>query len=113
MSNAADRILSAMDSRAAGANTVSELSYGTVTSVNPLVITRDGGAALTAGFLELSITCKPFSITNAMHSHELPDNPELTSIELQQLQIWPGLSIGEKVIMMSFNNSQKFFIERM
>jgi len=111
MSNAADRLLGVMDARGRGVNSVSELSYGTVTSVNPLVITRDGGAVLTAGFLVLSKMCKPYFITTAMHTHIIPDGE--ASTELQILQLWPGLSVGEKVILLSFNNSQKFFVERM
>jgi len=99
MSNAADRLLGVMDARGRGVNSVSELSYGTVTSVNPLVITRDGGAALTAGFLVLSRTCKELTVQ--------------TETSGETVRVWPGLSIGEKVILLSFNSSQKFFVERM
>lgn len=111
MSNAADRLLGVMDARSKGANTGSELSYGTVSSVNPMVIVRDDGAELTAGFLVLSKMCKPYSINTAQHAHRIPSGT--SSEELQILQLWPGLSIGEKVILLSFNNSQKFFVERM
>lgn len=113
MSNAADRLISVFDGRAAGAGSAiaSGLSYGTVTSVIPLVITRDDGAALTAGFLVLSKLCKPLTITTASHTHTIPDGK--ASTELQQLQIWPGLSVGEKVILLSFSNNQKFFVEKL
>lgn len=111
MSNAADRLLKTMDARSRGANTISELSYGTVKTINPLVIIRDGGAELTASFLVLSKMCKPYSINTAQHAHRIPSGT--SSEELQVLQLWPGLSIGEKVILLSFNNSQIFFVERM
>ena len=97
MSNAADRLVSIMDARSKGAGAVSELAYGTVTSVSPLVIARDGGAALTPGFLVLSRTCKELKV----------------EVQGNMVEIWPDLTIGEKVILLSFSNQQRFFVERM
>ena len=110
MSDAADRLLKVIGGVSQSTNTVSELSYGTVKSAAPLVITRDGGADLTSEFLVLSKTCKPLSISTATHTHTIPEGEASTG--LQSLLIWGGLSVGEKVMLLSFNNSQKFFVER-
>ena len=97
MSDAADRLLKVIGGVSQSTNTISELSYGTVKSAAPLVITRDGGADLTAEFLVLSKTCKPL----------------FAQVQGISTQLWSGLSVGEKVILLSFNNSQKFFAERL
>lgn len=104
MSNAANKMLRTITG--VGSDTasriMSELSYGTVTSINPLKITREtesGRTEYTAGFLVLSRTCKELTAQTA------------TSGEI--VQVWPGLSVGEKVILLSFNGNQKFFVERM
>lgn len=99
MSNAADRLLSVMDSRSRGVGSgiASGLSYGTVTSASPLVITRDDGAAFTAGFLVLSRSCRALSV----------------QIQGETVQLWSGLSVGEKVILLSFNSGQRHFVERL
>lgn len=71
-------------------DTVSQISYGTVTSVSPLAITQEVAedrVPLTEGFLVLSKTCK-------------------------ETAAWGALEVGEKVILLSFNGDQKFFVER-
>lgn len=111
MTNGVNRLLNTM--AGAGRDTVSGLSYGTVININPLIITREGEDSrvpLTAGFLVLSRICKPFSISTAIHFHETPAGT--SSTELETLLIWPGLSIGERVILLSFDGDQKFFVER-
>lgn len=97
MSDAASRIFTSM--AGAGKDTVSELSYGVVTSTSPLVITRESGESrtpLSAGFLVLAKTCKKLDIV----------------IDGTPVQIWPDLAIGETVILLSYNAGQKFFVER-
>ena len=88
----ANRILDVMASLGAGAaaQSASGLSYGTVTEVSPLTIVRDGERApITEGFLVLSVLCRP-----------VPN-------------LWGGLSVGEKVVLLSFDSNQKFFVERL
>ena len=97
MSNAADRLVRIMDARSKNAGSISELTYGTVSSVSPLVITRDNGINLTSGFLVLSKTCRALSV----------------QIQGVPVEIWPALTVGEKVILLSFSSGQRFFVERM
>lgn len=71
-------------------DTVPSISYGTVTSTSPLSITQEIAeerVPITEGFLVLSKTCKATSA-------------------------WEALAVGEKVILLSFNGDQKFFVER-
>ena len=127
MTNGVNKLLNTMSKM--GTDTVSELSYGTVTSLNPLVITRETGESrtpLTAEFLVLSKMCKEFRIISAKHYHVVPSGSTSvaeghlhgiptrdTANALEDLLIWPGLRVGEKVILLSFSSSQKFFVERM
>jgi len=100
----------------AGAQVASELAYGIVTSVDPLIIKREGDtdrAPLTAGFLVLSKMCQKFEITTASHEHIVISNSGTTDTRLKTLLIWPGLQIGERVILLSFNSGQKFFVEKL
>ena len=116
MNNAPNKLLDTFTKISTGAahNTSSGISYGTVTSIAPLVITREtenGRVPLTAGFLVLARTCKPLVIKTAEHTHTIPTGT--ASTELQELVIWEGLAVGEKVILISMNGAQKFFVERM
>ena len=115
MSNAPNRLLEVMNKTSASAaeKTMSGISYGTVTSISPLVITREtenGRVPLSGDLLVLSRTCKPLTITAAEHTHTIPTGT--ASMELQELIIWPGLSVGEKVILISFNGNQRYLVER-
>ena len=133
MSAGAKILLDAMNGAGARASeqTAAKLAYGTVASINPLAITRDGeadSAPLTEEFLVLSVTCKPFSINTAVHSHSVPQVatevagvlephahsvPEnITAPSLNSLVIWSGLRVGERVVLLSFNQNQRFFVER-
>lgn len=60
------------------------------------------------------------------HTHSIPANTALeagihnhsvsdvdTSNELAELLIWPGLAVGERVILLSFNDNQRYFVERL
>lgn len=112
---AAKKIFDAIQS--SGANVAysmaSQISFGVVTSVSPLTITREGDDTRTpipSSLLVLSPHCKPFSITTTSHRHTIPEG--VTSTELQEISIWKGLQKGEKVILMSFNSGQRFFVER-
>ena len=88
----ANRILDVIASLGAGAAAASAsgLSFGTVTEIEPLTIVRDGERApITGSFLTLSVTCRPAP------------------------GLWGGLSVGEKVVLLSFDSNQRFFVERL
>lgn len=89
MGSGANRILQTMAK--VSPDTISTLSYGTVQSIDPLVIVRESESGartpLTAEFLILSKTC-------------------------QSTPAWPALDIGERVVLLSFNGNQRFFVER-
>ena len=97
MSIGAKRLLDTMNSAGvrASAQVASQLVYGTVSSVNPLTITRDGDVdrdPLTENFLVLSRTCKRLYAGGAL--------------------VWDDLAVGDTVVLLSFNSGQKHFVER-
>jgi len=111
MSDSANRLINTLSGL--GKDTVSGISYGIVKSTNPLIITREVGSSrndLTSEFLVLSKLCKIMTISTAAHDHKT--NDVVSDKALQSLQLWPGLSVGEQVILISFNDNQKFFVER-
>lgn len=112
----------------------SSLSYGTVQTVDPLVIVREGEdessrIPISSKFLVLSPHCRTVTI-KAGHTHTVPGTttdtalggeylhshgvPQVTAQEsLVQLTLWEGLKLGERVIMLSFNQGQKYYIEKL
>lgn len=101
-------------------DTISELSLGTVTSVNPLIITRESGAAntpITAGFLILPRSCRRYVTEHDTHWYPSGKRPNETpnagdhnhKIEIEH---WTDLQIGERVILLSFNSNQKYYVAR-
>lgn len=117
----------------------SELLYGTIVSLDPLGVKIDTlKDVITEEFLVLGQMCRPHTVT-IPHKHEYNGMTEETndggqgaqnhSHEIKQqitedlhvgtggysqesviLEIYPKLKIGDKVLMFSFNNGQKFYI---
>ena len=117
----------------------SELLYGTIVSLDPLGVKIDTlKDVITEEFLVLGQMCRPHTATiphkhkyNGIteetndsgqgaqnHSHEIKQ--QITedlhvgtggySQESVILEIYPKLKVGDKVLMFSFNNGQKFYI---
>ena len=117
----------------------SELLYGTIVSLDPLGVKIDTlKDVITEEFLVLGQMCRPHTVT-IPHKHEYNGITEETndggqgaqnhSHEIKQqitedlhvgtggysqesviLEIYPKLKVGDKVLMFSFNNGQKFYI---
>lgn len=117
----------------------SELLYGTIVSLDPLGVKIDTlKEVITEEFLVLGQMCRPHTVT-IPHKHEYNGITEETndggqgaqnhSHEIKQqitedlhvgtggysqesvtLEIYPKLKVGDKVLMFSFNNGQKFYI---
>lgn len=117
----------------------SELLYGTVVSLQPLKIKVDTyKEPIEEDFLVLGQMCRPHTVT-IPHKHEYNGITEETndggqgasphtheikqqitedlhvgtggySQESVTLEIYPKLTIGDRVLMFSFNNGQKFYV---
>lgn len=53
------------------------------------------------------------NIAQAAGSHNHSVGNVHTNDALTELLIWPGLSVGERVILLSFNDNQRYFVERL
>lgn len=117
----------------------SELLYGTIVSLDPLSVKIDTlSEPIPEDFLVLGQMCRPHTVT-IPHKHEYNGMTEMTndgglgaqnhqheikqqvtedlhvgtggySQESVTLEIYPKLQIGDRVLMFSFNNGQKFYI---
>ena len=117
----------------------SELLYGTIVKLSPLSIKIDDLAdTITEEFLVLGQMCRPHTVT-IPHKHEYNGQTEQTndggqgasshSHEIKKqitedlhvgtggykqdsvtLEIYPKLKVGDKVLMFSFNNGQKYYV---
>lgn len=117
----------------------SELLYGTIVTLQPLSIKIDDLAqTIPQEFLVLGQMCRPHNVT-IPHKHEYNGITESTydggqgasshTHDIKQqttedlhvgtggykqdyvtLEIYPKLQIGDRVLMFSFNNGQKFYV---
>ena len=76
--------------------TTTDLCFGTVTSVNPLIIQLDNDLSLTDNFIELSCLCKE------------------TYSDDKSVLLWKGLKLGDKVKLLKVNLGQLYYaVEKM
>lgn len=117
----------------------SELLYGTIVTLDPLSVKIDTlSEPIPEDFLVLGQMCRPHTVT-IPHKHEYNGMTEMTndggqgaqnhqheikqqvtedlhegtggySQESVTLEIYPKLQVGDRVLMFSFNNGQKFYI---
>lgn len=112
----------------------SELLYGTIVTLEPLSIKIDDIGTLPEEFFVLGQMVRPHTVT-IPHKHEYNGITELTNDgqgadhqhEIKQqitndvhdgineeicvtLEIYPKLTIGDRVLLFSFNNGQKYYV---
>ena len=90
--------------------TPTDLVYGSVVSVSPLVIQPEGKEPLDEDFLVLSPLVKPFITTLLKHSHRCEGCGSETDIRLDPVMVWRGLEQGDRVRMLQCNSGQKFYV---
>ena len=101
-----------------------EVMYGTVSGLSPMEIELDNkGGKLSEPFLVLSKLCKRFEITSVVHTHSYFDSDtgdnaggsetRTTEQARQTTLIWPGLRVGERVILLSFSRGQRFYVDKL
>lgn len=93
----------------------SDIVYGQVISVAPLTIKIDNRNIISENMLVVGALCKqtiikiPFPEKGQVkHQHQGVHG--MTSMELPQIELWRGLNVGDKVIMIRFMQGQKYFI---
>lgn len=84
----------------------STLVFGTVIDDSPLTIRTDNRVELSGKFLVLSKMCRKFVIYTAKHYHMGVHGA--TDVRLEELEIWRGIEIGDRVIMFQFG--QIFYV---
>lgn len=91
-------------------NDSADLVTGVVTSVSPLKI-GVGNVELTSTFLILSPFCIR-QVVSLPHSHTYNEDGGTydTSTELQTVELWRGLIVGDTVWMLKCNNSQTYYV---
>ena len=88
---------------------MSDCVYGTVLSVSPLSVQLVVGALCKETIIKIpfpekgQVKHKHQAIHNGMHN---------TTEELPEIQLWRGLNPGDRVILIRFNNGQKFLIQQ-
>ena len=99
---------------------MSDCVYGTVLSVSPLSVQLDSRTTLGENQLVVGALCKetiikiPFPEKGQVkHKHQAIHNGmHNTTEELPEIQLWRGLNPGDRVIVIRFNNGQKFLIQQ-
>jgi len=94
------------------------LIYGTVVSTNPLSVRIENNITLPASFLVVANHLRERQykyITDAGGNRHiyLSDKhlkPEHQEYETRLMTFYEGLEDGERVVLLSFNNGQKFYI---
>ena len=95
--------------------------WGTIKSINPLVLIATNGMEIPETLLERSPFCYEWTTKRLEHSHKYDDHDTGkdaggsrtnvdTSKEIPTLTLWRELQVGDKVSFLRINNSQKFII---
>jgi len=111
---AGERLLEAIQSAADGQynrKTPTDFIFGTVTSLNPLVIKPDNNKPITQDFLILSALCRRFDTGNLVHLHLAErGSGEETDDRLVTVMVWRGLIVGDRVRMLQCCGGQKYYV---
>lgn len=116
-----------------------DILYGQVTSANPLRIKVDNRIELDGSFFTLSPFCQKFETkvelpppnitvsipSHSEHTHKLKDSEEEVQASTQELNhtasvtsqkqevkltLWEGLNAGDSVMLLRYENGQKFYV---
>lgn len=85
--------------------------YATVTSVNPISIQVEGFERdIPSDLIEVGAMCRRY-VLPIPHKHVGCYHPT-TGVETNEIEVWRGLQVGDRVICFRLNNGQLFFIEQ-
>lgn len=110
-------------------DTVSEILYGKIITLDPLSIKINDRDVLPEKFFVLGQMCRPHKAT-IPHKHEYNGVTEIASLHTHEinnqitnnvhmgnnneefvvLEIYPKLEIGDTVLLFSFNGGQKYYV---
>lgn len=110
--------------------TVTDLVWGEVKSISPLMIKVDNRFDITEEFIILSALCQEAIIkvpTEAItkHVHTVPQHttdpgggpvhthtvqPIITISAMPEIRLWRGLQVGDNVRMLRINEGQSYFV---
>ena len=83
--------------------------YATVTSINPIAIHVEGfDADIPSELIELGAMCRRY-VLPIPHKHTGCYHP-LTGYETEEIEVWRGLQVGDRVVCFRFNNGQLYYI---
>jgi hypothetical protein len=121
MSNPFNRLLDSISQL--NVDTVSGLMYGDVVSVSPLAIKLDARNTLRESFLYLGQACRSYKVTMPhthaysgttsaadQHSHSYGGETQDVTQESVEIEIFRPLQVGDKVLLLSFDNGQKYYV---
>lgn len=112
--SSATRLLNSIKST--NVDTISEVMFGTVTSINPLKIEIEGLQELPESFFVLTPFCFDNKITFGTLSSDNPVTHTPSTIDSSNdihshtIMVWKGLSVNDKVVLTSHNKGQKFIV---
>lgn len=95
--------------------TTTDLVVGTVVSVSPIAVMVDN-VVIPREFLFVGFACKETWIPKKYideppHTHEYHHGTTSAEIsQIQQIMLWRGLRVGDKVIMLKCAEGQKYYI---
>lgn len=99
-----DLIKKAMNSGGLG-----ELVFATVATTNPISIyIEESQDAIPEEFIIIGALCTRY-VLPIKHKHIGCENP-YTGFETEDVEVWRGLAVGDKVICIKLNNGQIFYI---
>lgn len=90
-----------------------DLVWGTVIQMNPIVVQADNDPKLrlTSTFLKLSPLCleKWFTIPK-WHTEPAGEGPHTHQIPPHKVMVWRGLKVGDRVIMLRYNSGGSYYV---
>lgn len=90
---------------------VPKLLFGTITSINPVELLVDGmPTPIPPECIYVGAMCRRYVIPQPHIHYDVAPDTATTSKETQEIELWRGLRIGDRVSCIRVNNGQMYYI---